>query len=160
MNRLELTVNHLLPNAHLWANRQEKDRFVKAMKRFSKENPKAKLEHESLFMSFWWLETLERRLQSQAVFFDGTPTSYQRTDSSNPHSFDMDGGDIDRKNRELDKYMFAVQKQKLEYIKTALASSITLAVTGSSQSITELIRAARNIEGKDNGCRGTGCTET
>lgn len=134
MNKLELAAaNVSLPNVAVWANRWEKERFTRALKKWQRDNPKSTLEQEEIFFSWWYLATLERRLQDARVFYDGTPTTWI--------SGSMPAEEIERKQAELKEHLPTVQKMKIELLKLAMASSVSLQITGDAKSVTSLFKA-------------------
>jgi hypothetical protein len=140
MNRIELLTSNI-PHVAQWANRSERERWVRIVKTWQKKQPDATVEATALFESWLWLHVLEQRLRDNRVFFDGTDTS-MCGDS-------LPADDLERKQRELDKWLPVIVKNKLEVMKLALASSVNLSITGDTKSVTDLIRATRNLQGKE-----------
>jgi hypothetical protein len=140
MNRIELLTNDI-PHCNLWANRAEKERYVRLVKTWQKKNKDASLEATALFEHWTWLHILIQRLRDNRVNFAGEPLASK--------GWDMSAEDIDTKRKELKEWMPLLLRNQLEVMKLAMANNVSLNISGDAGSVQSLFAARDKLKGKD-----------
>ena len=133
MRKYELDTMYGLSHSSWLVTREEIKRWNQICREVKKSKPDVlhQMVLESLIRCHIW----EQRLVDRRYFWNGDRTTYCKTAD---HEQDIDTEDLDRKQKEWDRYFPLVTRYKMDLLKLALANSIDLSVTGD---VTQLFSA-------------------
>jgi hypothetical protein len=136
-----------LPTTAVFNNRAEYDRWVNLVKHWRNANKGIKAgDLRSLLVErILILHVLLQRLHDKRFFWDGTPTTFQNAGAD--HEFTMSAEDGERKDREYWKYYPDLHRWQLDLLKLALASNVSLNISGDIGGVQSLF-GALDREGK------------